>query len=85
MLGVAGEIGRRALAWLVLRDVSTALMVGPAAGVLAAALASRLLADRLNSVSPTDPLAIALGAALLALVALLAGALPARQAALHRQ
>jgi predicted permease len=89
---VALGAGRRRVLWLVLRDVALTLALGVAAGVLAAALAGRLLADRLYGVSPTDPTAIAAGAALLAVVALLAGALPARQATrldpletLHRQ
>ena len=68
------------------------LVFGVVLGVAAAALGSRLLADRLYGVSATDPSTIAAGAALLALVALAAAALPARQAArlapvkaLHRQ
>jgi macrolide transport system ATP-binding/permease protein len=73
--------GRPRLLWLFLGDVAVTLALGLAGGVAAATLASRLLADRLYEVAPTDPWTLAAGAAVLALVALAAGVLPARQAA----
>ncbi|HEX2165498.1 MAG TPA: ADOP family duplicated permease, partial [Thermoanaerobaculia bacterium] len=72
---VALGSGRRRVLWLVLREVAVALAFGVVAGVVAATLASRFLADRLYGVSPTDPSTIAVGAVLLALVALAAAAL----------
>jgi putative ABC transport system permease protein len=56
-------------------------LAGTAAGVAVAAGLSRLLTASLYSVSPTDPGAYAAAAALLAVIALVASALPARRAA----
>ena len=66
---------------LVLGEVTRLLVVGTIAGVAIALATSRLLRSFLFDLAPNDPLTLALAAAMLALVALAAGALPAWRAA----
>ena len=69
------DVGR-----LVFRRGAAIVSIGIAAGLAACALAGPLLAHLLYGVSPRDPMAIAAGPAVLAVVAVLAIALPARRA-----
>jgi ABC-type antimicrobial peptide transport system permease subunit len=73
--------GRREIGRLVLRDTLTLVLVGVVIGVPAALAGARLLASQLYEVAPNDPLAMSLGLAALATVAVVAGYLPARRAA----
>jgi putative ABC transport system permease protein len=64
----------------VLREGMWLAMVGAAIGVIAAAIAARVLARSLFGVSPGDAVSFGAAAAIEALVALIACAVPARQA-----
>jgi putative ABC transport system permease protein len=66
---------------LVLGEVVALLLIGIAAGVVAALAATRTLTSLLFGVTPTDPLVFGTVPALLVAVALLASYLPARRAA----
>ena len=65
---------------LVVRQALPPVVLGLAVGVAGALAGARLLESQLGQVSPADPLAFAAAIAILALVALLASALPARRA-----
>jgi ABC-type antimicrobial peptide transport system permease subunit len=66
---------------MVLRQGMTLVGIGIGLGLGAAWALTRLLRRMLYEVSPMDPLALAAGALLLSLIALLASSLPARRAA----
>jgi predicted permease len=66
--------------WLVMREVLALVGAGVALGLLAAWGLNRLVSSQLYGVTANDPLTIAGAAAVLALVAMLAGYLPARRA-----
>jgi predicted permease len=66
--------------WLVLREVALMVGIGVAVGVPLAIALSRVVQSQLFDLSAHDPLALIAAAALLALVALAAGYLPARRA-----
>jgi putative ABC transport system permease protein len=66
---------------LVLKQSLTVTALGILIGLPAATAGSRLIGSQLFDVSPSDPLTMALSAALLSTVSLLAGLLPARRAA----
>jgi predicted permease len=66
--------------WMVLREVVMLVTIGIAAGVPAAWLLKRLIASILFDVPTLDLMAVAGATVLMALVALLAGYLPARRA-----
>jgi putative ABC transport system permease protein len=76
-LGAAGP----GVVRMVLRQGMTLVGIGIALGLVGAWALTRLLCGMLYGVSPTDPLALASGAALLTLIALVACTLPARRAA----
>jgi len=75
-----GAAPRRVLA-AVMRETLAFVVVGVAIGVAGALASSRLVAAVVFGLAPTDPPSIALSAAVLMLVAALAGYLPARRAA----
>lgn len=72
---------RRAIAGLVLREVSSLLAWGVGSGIIAALVVTRALAHLLYEVRPTDLPSSALVVLVLACVALAAGYFPARRAA----
>ena len=65
---------------MVLKEVALLALVGIALGVPAALGLSQLVRSQLFGISPADPLTICVAAVTLALVALLAGYIPARRA-----
>ena len=74
-----GARGRSVL-WLVLREALVLVVIGLVVGVLASLAVSKTAASLLYELKPNDPLTITLATLLLALVALIAGYLPARRA-----
>jgi predicted permease len=71
---------RNDVLWMVLREALGLVLLGVAAGLALALMLSRLVTSMLFGLSPTDPLAIGLAAALMIAVALFAGWIPARRA-----
>ena len=69
------------VSWLVLRETLTVIALGVAIGVPAALAASRFISRLLFGLAPTDPVTIVMAVVVLAIVATLAGYLPARRAA----
>jgi predicted permease len=67
--------------WLVLREVAVMTVTGLAIGIPAALGLSRLVRSQLFGISPSDPATLATAAGILALVAIIAGWIPARRAA----
>jgi len=66
--------------WLVMREVLVLVGSGIALGLVSAWGVNRLISSQLYGVTANDPLTIAGAAALLGVVALLAGYIPARRA-----
>src|SRR5262249_41663831 len=66
---------------LVLREAVALALVGGVTGVGLALAGGRLVASFLSGLQPTDPVAVAVAAALMLLTAMVAGYLPARRAA----
>jgi predicted lysophospholipase L1 biosynthesis ABC-type transport system permease subunit len=81
-IGIRMAIGaqRRDVLWLMLREVVLLVLLGALAGVPLALGATRLLESLLYGIQPRDPGIIAAATALLFLVTLTAGYLPARRA-----
>lgn len=77
-MALGAEPGR--VVRLMIASAMTWVVAGVAAGTVAAVLASRLVESFLFGVRPLDPLAFAGAAALLVVVALVAGYVPARRA-----
>ena len=81
-IGIRMALGaeRRSVMWLVLKEVALMVAIGIAVGLPLAIALSRVVQTQLFALSAHDPLALAGAAALLAVVALVAGYLPARRA-----
>jgi ABC-type antimicrobial peptide transport system permease subunit len=81
-IGIRMALGARgrSVLWLVLREALTLVVVGLIVGVVASLLVTKTAATLLYELKPNDPLTIALATLLLAIVAVLAGYLPARRA-----
>ncbi len=81
-IGIRMALGaeRSSVLWLVLKEVALMVGVGVAVGLPLAMALSRVVRAQLFALSPFDPAALAGAAALLAIVALVAGYLPARRA-----
>jgi predicted permease len=69
--------------WLVMREVLGLVAIGIAAGLPAAFGLASLVRTQLYGIGPNDPLSIALASLVLAIVAVLAGYIPARRAATY--
>jgi predicted permease len=82
-IGIRIALGaeRSAVLWLVLREVAFLTLIGIGVGVPTALGLSQLVKSQLFGIQPTDPVTLAIAATTLALVALLAGYIPARRAA----
>jgi ABC-type antimicrobial peptide transport system permease subunit len=81
-IGIRIALGaeRGTVVGMVLKEVALLTLVGIVLGIPAALSLSRLVRSQLFGVSPADPLTIGAAAVTLALVALLAGYIPARRA-----
>jgi putative ABC transport system permease protein len=81
-IGIRMALGaeRGSVMWLVLKEVGLMVAVGVGAGVPLALALSRVVQSQLFDLSAADPIALAAPAAVLTLVALAAGYLPARRA-----
>ena len=81
-IGIRIALGaeRGTVIWMVLKEVALLTLVGIGLGVPAALGLSQLVRSQLFGISPADPLTIGVAAVTLALVALLAGYIPARRA-----
>jgi len=81
-IGIRMALGaqRRTVLAMVLREISVVVAVGIAIGVPVAFALTRLVSSKLYGVKATDPLTIMVSSLVLAVVAILAGYLPARQA-----
>jgi ABC-type antimicrobial peptide transport system permease subunit len=75
-----GATRRDVLAMVFLQGVASTL-IGLSLGILLAAALARLIRSEFHGISPLDPASIGTTVALLALVSLLAGYMPARRAA----
>jgi ABC-type antimicrobial peptide transport system permease subunit len=71
---------RSSVTWLVLKEVAWMVAIGVGVGLPLAMALSRVVQAQLFDLSAHDPVALAGAAAILALVALGAGYLPARRA-----
>ena len=82
-IGIRIALGARRgeMLWMVLRESLLLVAVGVAIGLPAALAATRLIQDYLFGLKPGDPGTITIAALALAATAVLAGYLPARQAA----
>jgi predicted permease len=82
-IGIRMALGaeRGAVLWMVLGESLWLVAAGAALGLAAALASTRLLANLLFEMSPTDPIAFGLSAAVLLAVAGLAAYFPARRAA----
>jgi predicted permease len=81
-IGVRMALGaqRGNILWMILRDTLALLLFGLAIGIPAALGASHFISSQLYGLRSTDILSFSLGTAVLAIVTILAGYLPARHA-----
>ena len=81
-IGIRMALGaeRRRVLWLVLREAAALAGIGIAAGLLAAVLLVRYVQAQLYGLSATDPRTLFAAAIVLAVIALVAGYVPARRA-----
>jgi ABC-type antimicrobial peptide transport system permease subunit len=82
-IGIRMALGatRGGVAWLVLSEVVRMTAIGLLVGLACAVVVVHVIASQLYEVSGTNALVLMLTACLLAMIALLAGSLPARRAA----
>ena len=81
-IGIRMALGARGgnIAWMILQETLYLVLAGLVIGVPAALIGARLISTQLFGLSPTDPLTLVGAAIVLAVVAMLAGYLPARRA-----
>ena len=81
-IGIRMALGaeRGGVLWLVLREVAVLAVVGVGIGLAGAFFLTRQVESQLFGLSPQDPVTLAGAVAILLVVALLAGFLPARRA-----
>jgi ABC-type antimicrobial peptide transport system permease subunit len=72
---------QRSVASMILREIVTLVAVGSALGVAGALALGRFVEALVFGLAPRDPLTLAAAVAVLLIVALIAGYLPARRAA----
>ena len=82
-IGIRMALGatRRDVLVLVLRQGAASTFVGLSIGILLAVVLARVIRSGLYGISPLDPMSIGTTVALLAVVSVMAGYLPARRAA----
>ena len=82
-IGIRMALGARgrSVLWLVLREALVLVVIGLVVGLIAALAVTKTAESLLYELKPNDPLTIALATLLLAVVAALAGYIPARRAA----
>ena len=82
-IGIRMALGARQpdVIWPVMREVAVMLLVGVAIGVPCALALGRFVASLLFELKPTDPMVLLAASGFMAVVALVAGYLPARRAA----
>jgi predicted permease len=73
--------GHRKVVGMVMLETMKLVCIGVAVGLIAALLATRVVATALFGVKPTDPITIGVAVAVMGVVAVLAGYAPARRAA----
>jgi predicted permease len=74
--------GRSNVLWLILREILVLVAIGIAIGVPIALAGNRLVVKLVYELSPADPLSLIAAIAMLSVIALVAGYLPARKASL---
>jgi len=81
-IGIRKALGAQhsAVMVMILRETGLLLLVGLVAGTFLSVAGTRLIANRLYGLGPTDPVAIGVAVAMLAGVALLAAWVPAHRA-----
>jgi len=81
-IGIRMALGAKAhdVVQMVMREVVLLIAIGISIGLVAAFASMRLVSDLLFEMKPTDPLTIVIATVSLAIVALLAGYIPARRA-----
>jgi predicted permease len=81
-IGIRIAIGARqqSVIWMIARETLLLVGIGAALGTLASLAATTYIAGQLFDVTPRDPAAIGVALAVLAVVTVVAGYLPARQA-----
>ena len=81
-IGIRMALGARGgnIAWMILRETLTLVVLGLVIGVPTALFAARFISAQLFGLQPADPTALIGAAVVLTLVALLAGYVPARRA-----
>ncbi|HEY3579614.1 MAG TPA: ABC transporter permease [Pyrinomonadaceae bacterium] len=81
-IGIRMALGAQGgnIAWMILRETLTLVVLGLVIGVPTALLAARFVSAQLFGLQPADPTALIGAAVVLTLVALLAGYVPARRA-----
>jgi ABC-type antimicrobial peptide transport system permease subunit len=81
-IGIRMALGARGgnIAWMILRESLTLVVIGLLIGVPAALFAAKLISSQLFGLKPADPIALIGATVVLSLVALLAGYVPARRA-----
>jgi ABC-type antimicrobial peptide transport system permease subunit len=81
-IGIRMALGARGgnIVWMVLRETLYLVLAGLVLGVPAALMGARLISTQLFGLSSADPLTLVGAAVVLAVVAMLAGYLPARRA-----
>jgi ABC-type antimicrobial peptide transport system permease subunit len=81
-IGIRMALGaeRRAVLWLVLKEVAVLSTIGIAGGLAISLYATRFVKAQLFGLSATDPMTLGIATLTIALVAFLAGYLPARRA-----
>jgi len=82
-IGIRMALGAEGISvlWMVLRESLWLVMIGAVAGLLGAAVSTRVLSNLLYEMSPTDPVTFGAAAVFLLAVAALAAYIPARRAA----